>query len=232
MRAAPDPHYALPVVVCPSCGRAGVRRPHAGMGNARAARHLARSVLGLAWRAAAVGSTVLLAAACIAYVADRLDEYRITPLDLATGLSGLDRRARHGLGVWFDSGGAYALAGIVIAATIAGSALVAMMEHWRPRALTVAWAGAVGLALVGGPVVAGLGEWAFDDRMTLWRAVERYSPSVLTTVHAGIGVAGALVVAVCATPIGVSIRRGAAGRTARRFRRRRAKTRRIQRASA
>ncbi|HRQ73950.1 MAG TPA: hypothetical protein PLU35_13070 [Phycisphaerales bacterium] len=198
----------------------------------RAARHLVRSVLGLAWRAAAVVSTVLVAAVCITYVASGLDRYQILPVDLAAGLTGLDRRARHGLGVWFDSGGAYALAGIVIAAAIAGSALVAMLEHWRPRALALAWAGAVGLVLVAGPVIAGLAEWAFDDSMTLWRAVERNSPNMLTTFHAAIGVAGALVVAVCATPIGTSVRRGAAGRTARRIRRRRARMRRIQRASA
>jgi len=232
VRAAPDPHYGLAVVVCPSCGRACVRRAHAGMGNVRATRHLVRSVLGLAWRGAAVGSTALLAAVCIAYVATGLDRYQILPADLAAGLAGLDRRARHGLGVWFDSGGAYALAGVVIAATIAGSALVALLDHWRPHVLALAWAGAVGMALVGGPAIAGLGEWAFDDRMTLQRAAERFAPTRLTAIHASIGVAAALAVTICATPIGASIRRGTAGRAARRFRRRREKLRRIARASA
>ena len=232
MRAAPDPHYGLAVVVCPSCGRACVRRAHAGTANVRAARHLVQCILALTWRMAAVGSTVLLAAVCIRYVAQGLNERRITTIaELVSGLSGVDQRAKHGLDVWFDSGGAYALAGIVIAGTIAGSALVAMLEHWRPRVLALAWAGAVGMALAGGPAIAGLRAWAFDDRTTLWHAVERYSPGARTAVHAAIGVACALGAAVCATPVGTSIRRGAAARTARRFRRRRAKIRRIVRAT-
>jgi hypothetical protein len=66
VRAVPDPHYRLPVAVCPGCGGVTVRRPDAIVMGYRRARRLFSALLALGAQAV-VGAGLLTAQASITY---------------------------------------------------------------------------------------------------------------------------------------------------------------------
>lgn len=104
VRALIEPHYGLPVVVCPDCGCAVVRRRHPIIVRWRRFRRLRRSVLALAWRVVALAAALGIVTPFILQLAFYLWRVGIRgPLAIWKGVTGFDATDRRALVGWIES---------------------------------------------------------------------------------------------------------------------------------
>jgi hypothetical protein len=116
-RAAREPRYGLPLVICPGCGTPAVRRRHPIAARGRMLRRVARSLIALLLQAtAACGLMAAVTGACIGLVHALL-------------FWGLDLD-------WKDEG-ALIVGGLIVLVLALGAWLTAGLAHWR---LGAAWA--------------------------------------------------------------------------------------------
>lgn len=133
-----EPHYGLPVVVCPDCGRAVVRRRHPIIVRWRQFRRLRRSVLALAWRvgvlAAALGATVPIV---LNLASDLFRGGLRGPVAICQAVIGLDSAGRRVLVSWVESN-QYEIVGVLAASLMVGVVLRLAFSHLgRGNALMV-----------------------------------------------------------------------------------------------
>lgn len=130
LRAAPDPHYHLPIVVCPACGTASVRRPYTGdalrstvLRAVRTGRELLLRIAGLtAFTLLAIGFT-----AAISNEVSRLLRSR-SPLEIFAPENAAIRQAL--VRWWADTGSWQSVAAACIWA-LWGAVCGALFPHWR-----------------------------------------------------------------------------------------------------
>ncbi len=226
VRAPLDPIYHLPIVVCPVCNTACVRRRHPISAAWRATRRAIATTIGLGWRgfacAVVVGVTLLLSV----MLNESLNS--VGPLALWQLARAGDLDARWWEDWSRDSGPT--IAGVGIAWSIAlGAALTTAFFHVRRR-----WIIWVSFASVS------LGSFAIEAATNFaWRA--RNSPSAASTLvicrenilyfnhHASWIIVG-LLIAIAGIPLGRLLRRAFARTDAARWRAllRRARQRRLQ----
>lgn len=162
LHAPPDPHYALPIVVCPTCARASVRRPYAGAARGRAAVRLGRTWFGLVLRVAALVVFPAMLTSSSLGIAQGLNEvlYRDPIFEILS----LEPRARALLQNWLADVGVWLLPVWVLGTIGTGIAFGGLFHHWRLRWFPVGVAAVVITAaalplLVGAPVL-----WAYGQR--------------------------------------------------------------------
>jgi len=191
VRARQEPHYGLPLVICPACGAAAVRRRHPLVRGWRTLRQLGTSAGVLAFQVAALGAGVgLVTSACIA-----LGE------DLVRGR----------LGRLETDQMATLLLMLVILSVALGTWLTAGLRHWRRSAAWVFFGGLVLVLLAADTVMrpvltlvlraGGFAEYA-------------YSLELDEFVARSMCLAGILAVATAGIPLGTGL--GGAGRILRR----------------
>ena len=83
MRVRRDPHYALPMVFCPDCGTAAVRRPHPSLQAWRTLLRLATSLFALAFQLAFLAAFATgVVSACVLATEQYLGGYVAVPGEL------------------------------------------------------------------------------------------------------------------------------------------------------
>lgn len=172
LRAPPDPHYALPVVVCPGCALACVRRPYAGTARWRNAVRVWRLGARLFIRVVMLVLLAVLLLASSAGVAGGLD--RILGGGPITALLSFDPGQRARLASWLRVEGSWTLPVWVIASVCMGVSCGLAFPHWRLRWWPVG-VGAMALAALCIPlVVITPVEWAYehDHFRDAWRSNE------------------------------------------------------------
>lgn len=226
VHAPPDPHYGLPVVVCPRCHAASVRRPFAGDATRRAAvrawhtaaRLFIRLVLLLAASAITVGMTGEIAGK-LERACRRQPLYALLlPDDHGTRDRLASELAREGtvvVGVW-------ALAWVATGLTAGVT-----FPHWRLRGFVLvvplAGLGLLALAMCFGFAAAlgdGLTPLAALRRQAIpWRDTAAF----LVPAGIGLGMAAALYPVGRRTVMGLRGRRSLASRLLKKVRRRKAR---------
>ncbi len=211
VRAAPEPHYGLPLVTCPRCAGACVRRHPSRIGW-RGARRLRRAAAGLAAQVA-----ILLGSAAITTIASiSMAVERFTPRTVAQDFMAVLRGDEDLL----MSGPLVAAVALLGWAVLVGLWLSATLRHLGvPRAILL-W-GAVVQALI---LATGIVQLAFDRADTL---VAHAPGTMILELWPRIAASAGLITLL--TPAGVPL--GMAMRTSldRRRARRMAKARRRQR---
>lgn len=157
LRAPPDPHYSLPVVVCPGCATACVRRPYAGAARCRSAGRLSRVWLRIS--TTTLGFLVLglgLVIPCVFIVGVLNNTLDGKPLH---SLLHLDPKAAARL-----AEGAVALPICALLAALAGAAGALALPHWPPRRFAPALLLAGGAFLLLPQLLFTPTEWAAGTR--------------------------------------------------------------------
>lgn len=154
-RAPADPIYGLPIVVCPRCAQAVVRRRHPVQARSRQISANIQSIMGLAVRVA--GSLGLAGAIIGLSVLVEDAHFRAMRRDISPLLDEM-----------FIVGGCLWLA---VAGAI-GVWLGAMFAHWRALPLVAAWLAGL-FVLVAIPGLAGVIEDLVEDRArgSVWEAL-------------------------------------------------------------
>jgi len=220
VRAVPDPVYALPVVVCPRCADASVRRRHP---TAEGWRTFIR--LRVAWGLFALRLLLLVVFTLLfcAFLHElRMDLNRSWPalraaLESSEAGTGIRRvLARTGL-MW-------SLIGWACYSTGLGAWLVAGFGHWRWWAVIAAWAAAM-LGIVLAAWGLNLAEHWLDAwvRHRPWSNQRAYASRYMTTFAMALA---SLPLAVPGAVIGLGLRALARGASRRSFRKRLARQRR------
>lgn len=159
VRALVEPHYGLPVVVCPDCGRAVVRRRAPIIVRWRQFRRLRRSVLGLAWRvgvlAAALGATVPV---ILNLASDLFRGGLRGPVGIFKAMIGLDLAGRRVLVSWFESN-QYEIVGVLAASLMVGVALRLALSHLGRGNALIVWIVLLTLCLSLDPFWEMIGAW-------------------------------------------------------------------------
>lgn len=211
MRAPADPVYRLPIVVCPRCAQAVVRRRHPVQARSRQISANIQSIMGLAVRVA--GSLGLAGAIIGLSVLVEDAHFRATRRDMNPVLDEM-----------FIVGGCLWLA---VAGAI-GVWLGAMFAHWRVLPLVAAWLAGL-VALVAMPGVAGVIEDLGEDRAigSVWEMFLGPGSWLRENQRVLLGVGASVVPLFVGYPLGRLIERQAARvRRRRMWRRRRALRRR------
>ncbi len=199
-RTSPDPHYGLPVVVCPGCSVPSVRRPGMRLGW-RAGRRQRRALLTLAAQSAfglfLLGATVGLT---IGFVDERTG--LLESLRLLGGLLA-------GAADWgdYDSTPAILLLSLTAVSITAGAWLTVGLAHCTRRYVLAGWAVLIQAAVLASPAA---GNW-----------VEKANFEGLAAAAAYSGLA-----AVLGLPVGWAIQRALRARAHAVFLRRRQRRRR------
>jgi hypothetical protein len=162
LHAPPDPHYGLPVVVCPGCALACIRRPYTGVALWRSAMRVRRMVVRLFVRLVLL---VLFPATVISSsIAIGMTLQTLLGRDPTFALLTPSQDQQAGLTEWLRYYGIWLLPLWLVASASTGIAFGFVFPHWRLRwwpigvaamALSVVFL----LLLVIAPV-----EWAYDER--------------------------------------------------------------------
>ncbi|MDQ7013330.1 MAG: hypothetical protein Q9O74_05460 [Planctomycetota bacterium] len=157
LRAPPDPHYGLPVVVCPGCGLACVRRPRGGL----ARWHTFLRALGAGLKL--VGGGMLLVAVLAlglvfcAQVAEGLDEALVgKPF---SAFFKPDAVVQQRLGDWWTYGGVWIVPVWGVAWLSIGLLTGVFFPHWRVRWWLVGMAGLTVAGFFIPTVLIALDDW-------------------------------------------------------------------------
>lgn len=146
IRVSRDPHYGLPLVVCPRCSTACVRRRHLIEQGWRTTRRLIRSLLALGGQLLAV---VIIGSA------------------MSSAALGLDRAMmRHDLNWLLEEERVLLIFALLVIPIINGAWLSATTRHWRRGAAWTAWL--LALVLIGWfviPMMDWLDRWSRSPTM-------------------------------------------------------------------
>ena len=137
IRAPLDPIYRLPVVVCPGCHAACVRRRHPLSELWRSLGRWRAAIWGLAWRGALGVLIVILWLACLSALESSLEQYRLTLPELC----GYALGEKHNLVTcegWLDDHGVLYVVLAAGSSIAAGTMATAGLPHIRRR--WVVWA--------------------------------------------------------------------------------------------
>ena len=131
LRAPPDAHYGLPVVVCPVCAQACVRRPYGGMARWRSTVRLWRTSMGLVIRLVLLAlftiATVFFSGSIGAGLQSVLGRAPIITL-----LS-MDARQQARLMHWYEYEGIWMVPIWLIVSVCVGVVIGLAFPHWRAR---------------------------------------------------------------------------------------------------
>lgn len=164
--APPDPVYALPVCICPTCGTSVVRRkhrfrtrPYAFMRLDRAINHLAFATFMVALLSGAAALTAVIA------VMDEEPDARAPVMTLIEHVRGASDSERFSIFLLVAIlGGTQLLSGLI---------LRRLLWHWRPVPLGMAWGGLLVAWCIG---MLGFRWWLNPSVVTFWDAFEPAGP--------------------------------------------------------
>lgn len=164
IRALPDPVYGLPIVVCPRCGTACVRRRHPVPARWREA---VRVFASLRWLGMQVVLLALLVVVFAVYVHSLRQDYTGFKPALSEWLSKRDAESSRWLvrSFWRE-GTVWSVAGWLMFATGIGVWLTAGLAHWRWWCALLAWLALELCAVSVGPAVNTVMDWAGRSAVT------------------------------------------------------------------
>ncbi len=220
VRAAPDPVYALPVVVCPRCGMGCVRRRHPQMEAWRGFHRLSATLGRLFLQLALLLVFTLLFSAFLHSL--RID---LSHQSLRLREAWADPEATIAVRrVLVRSGLIWNLTAWVCYSTCLGVWLVAGFAHWRAWRVPLAWTGAM-LAIAVGSTAIDYGAHVLDALVSghPWTGV---SIDVSRYMQVFVLAVASLALALPGAAVGLARRAGARGAARRRFRKRLARLRR------
>jgi hypothetical protein len=223
LRAPPDAHYALPVVVCPRCERAWVRRPHAGDATRRSALRLGRWGLELLARLGLLGAAVLGCGIALGAL-DRGLWFCLRGTPLPEIFSPEAAVARERFVGWFREDGRLIFASWAFAWGAAGLVCGMAFPHWRARWCVVGALAAVALLVVGPGVLGAAAD--FGAGQAFWASLAERLAFLGRSGYVFVFGAVGLALAIGLMPLGRRqalrrrARRGLGSRRLRRLRRR------------
>lgn len=200
LAAPPDQHYGLPVVVCPRCTVASVRRPYAGGARWRTFLRTLATARHMLFGVSMFGLLVLLGVVCCGVISEGVsDAFYRQPPGAIFSPNDIVRERLHNW--WMDIGFVVVPAWLVLWPVL-GLLGGAWFPHWRVQRYLAGMVSLAVLPFVVSAVAVGLSRWVEDGTPPIRAAVgglrDLYGPAGFA-----VSLLGGLLLSSLAMPIGL-----------------------------